>query len=189
MDIKELFVECEAFLQGHFLLSSGKHSDGYAQCARLMMHPDKAKIAFGLLKDQVKDLGIEVVVGPAVGGIIPSYELASQLNVLSVFTERENEVMTLRRGFTVEKGQKAIISEDVVTTGKSSLETIRAIEEYGVEVVGISCLVNRSGKTEVEGYPIFSALEIDIATFEKEECPLCKEGIPLVKPGSRKQAL
>lgn len=187
MDIKNLFIESEAILEGHFLLSSGKHSNGYVQCARLMMDPAKSKKAFAVLADKVKDLGIDVVVGPAIGGIIPSYELASQLGVKSIFTEREDNIMTLRRGFTLEEGQKVIISEDVVTTGKSSLETIKALEKYGVEVLGISCLVNRSGLDEVDGYPIYSTLKLDIETYEKEECPLCKEGMEVVKPGSRKQ--
>lgn len=187
MDVKQVFIDSEAILEGHFLLSSGKHSNGYVQCAKLMMDPAKSKEVFALVADKVKDLGIDVVVGPAIGGIIPSYELASQLGVKSIFTERVDNIMTLRRGFNLEKGQKIIISEDVVTTGKSSLETIKAIEEYGVEVVGIACLVNRSGLEDVEGYKIYSAIKLDIETYEKEDCPLCKHNLPIDKPGSRKQ--
>ena len=187
MDIKQIFIDSEAILSGHFLLSSGKHSNGYVQCAKLMMDPENSKKVFSVLANIIRNLGIDVVVGPAIGGIIPSYELASQLGVKSIFTERENNVMTLRRGFTLEKGQKVIISEDVVTTGMSALESIEALKDFGVEVVGISCLVNRSGKSEVGGYKIYSALNLDIDTYEKEECPLCKEGTPAVKPGSRKQ--
>lgn len=189
MEIKDLFVESGAVLHGHFLLSSGKHSDGYIQCARLMMDPKKSEEAFEILAEKVKDLGIEVVVGPAIGGIIPSYELARQIGARSIFTERVDNEMTLRRGFSLDEGAKVIISEDVVTTGKSSLETIKAIESYGAEVLGISCLVNRSGKDQVEGYKIYSALDVQLEIYDKEDCPMCKEGMEIVKPGSRKQKL
>lgn len=186
-NVVEVLKECNAFLQGHFLLSSGKHSDGYAQCARLLMHPEKAEQVLKVVVDKVKDLDFEVTVGPAMGGVIVSYELARQMGKISLFTERENDIMTLRRGFTLQEGQKVLLTEDVVTTGKSSLETIEALKEYGAEVVGIACIVNRSGKTEVGGYKIYSAADLDISTFEKDSCPLCEQGLELVKPGSRKK--
>lgn len=175
------------FLQGHFLLSSGKHSNGYVQCAKLLQWPDRAEKVLSVVKDQVKDLGIETVIGPAMGGIVVSYELGRQLGVKSIFTERENDVMTLRRGFTVKENEKVLITEDVVTTGKSSLETIEALKEYGVEVVGIACIANRSGKDNLNGYKIYPAISLDIDTYESDNCPLCKENIELVKPGSRKK--
>lgn len=186
VDVKNLLLECEAFLQGHFLLSSGKHSDGYVQCAKLLMYPDKAADVLSIVADKVKDLGADVVIGPAMGGIVVSYELGRQLGLPAMFTERENDIMTLRRGFTVKEGQKVLIAEDVVTTGKSSLETIKALENYGVEVIGLACMVNRSGLKQIDKYPIYSAIDLDIKTFD-EECPLCKDGVELVKPGSRKK--
>lgn len=186
VDAKKLLIESDAFLQGHFLLSSGKHSDGYVQCAKLLMHPDKAEKILSIVADKVKDLDADVVIGPAMGGIVVSYELGRQLGLPAMFTERENEVMTLRRGFTVTPGQKVLIAEDVVTTGKSSLETIKALEGYGVEVVGLACMVNRSGLDKVGDYKIYSAIDLDIQTFD-DDCPLCCEGVELVKPGSRKK--
>lgn len=179
--------ETGALLQGHFLLSSGKHSDGYVQCAKLLMYPDKAEASLKPVVDKVKDLDIDVVVGPAMGGIVVSYEVARQLGKPSMFTERENDIMTLRRGFTLEEGAKVLITEDVVTTGKSSLEAIKALEKYNVEIVGIACLVNRSYKNQIEDYPLFASVDLDIKSYDPEDCPLCKEGQELIKPGSRKK--
>lgn len=188
VDVKQTLIECNAFLNGHFLLSSGKHSDGYAQCARLLMHPDKAQEVLSVVTQKLKDVEIDVVIGPAMGGIIVAYELGRQLGVPAMFTERENDIMTLRRGFNVEHGQRVLITEDVLTTGKSSLETIKALEEYGVEIVGIACIVNRTKKHSVEKYPIYDACELDIAAYEPENCEICRNHpeLKLVKPGSRK---
>lgn len=185
-DVRQLLIDSEAFLSGHFLLSSGKHSNGYVQCAKLLMYPDRAEKVLAIVAEKVKGLGAEVVVGPAMGGIVVSYELARQLGLPSLFTERENEVMTLRRGFHLEPGAKVLIAEDVVTTGKSSLEAIKAVVAHGGEVIGVACMVNRSGLTEVNGLPIYSSIDLDIQTYD-EECPLCIDGVELVKPGSRKK--
>lgn len=182
--ILEIFTEVEALMEGHFLLSSGKHSNRYVQCAKLLQYPDKAAKVLSVAVDKIKDLGIDLVVGPAMGGVVVSYELGRQLGVPAIFTEREDGEMTLRRGFEVKAGQKVIIAEDVVTTGKSSLETIKVIEERGGEVVGIASLVDR--KSSSIDYPIFSCIEFFIESFDKEDCPLCKEGKEIVKPGSRK---
>lgn len=185
-DVKKILVECEAFLSGHFLLSSGKHSNGYVQCAKLMMYPKRAEKVLSDVAEKLKDLELDAVVGPAMGGIVVSYELARQIGCRSLFTERENDVMTLKRGFELSKGEKIVISEDVVTTGKSSLETIEALKEYGVTVLGIACIANRSGKKCLGEYPIFSAIDLDIYTYDTP-CPLCEQDMPLVKPGSRKK--
>lgn len=182
MVIEEL-KQSEALLEGHFLLSSGRHSNRYCQCAKLLQYPDRAAKVLGVVADKVKDLGIDIVVGPAMGGIIVAYELGRQLGVPAIFTERENGEMTLRRGFEVKPGQRVLITEDVVTTGKSSLETIKVLEEMGVEVVGIACIVNRS--TAALAYPLFDAIRLEIESWEPAECPLCKEGKDYVKPGSR----
>lgn len=189
IDVKQILIDCDAFLSGHFLLSSGKHSDGYAQCAKLLMHPDKAAQVLSVVTEQLKNVEIDAVVGPAMGGIIVAYELGRQLNVPAMFTERENDEMVLRRGFTVEKGQKVLITEDVLTTGKSSLEAIRALEEFGVEVVGIAAIVNRTKSDHIDQYPIYAACELDIAAYDAQDCEICKTNpeLPLVKPGSRKK--
>lgn len=180
----EVFKEVGALLEGHFLLSSGKHSNRYVQCAKLLQYPEKAEEVLKIAVEKIKDLGIDLVVGPAMGGVVVAYELGRQLGKPAIFTERENGEMTLRRGFEVKPGQKIIIAEDVVTTGKSSLETIKVLEEAGGEVVGIACLVDRMSSNI--DYPKYSCIELNIESFDKEECPLCKEGkIDAIKPGSR----
>lgn len=187
MTNQEIMQSVDALLHGHFLLSSGKHSDAYAQCARLLMHPDKAEEVLKSVVDQVQDLKVDKVIGPAMGGVIVAYEIGRQLGVPAMFTERENDVMTLRRGFSVDKGDRILITEDVITTGKSSLEIIEALKAYGVEIVGLAAIVDRRPEHVEFPYPVYSAMKLDIKTYEKDDCPLCREGIPLVKPGSRKK--
>ena len=183
--IKELLRETNALLEGHFLLSSGKHSDGYVQCARLLMHPDKAEVALKEVVERLRELDIDLVVGPAMGGVVVSYELARQLGKPSLFVERENDVMTLRRGFEIKEGQKVLIAEDVVTTGKSSMEAIKVVEELGGQVVAIASLVDRT--SEELNYPLYSAVKINLNTYDPEDCPMCKNNEEIVKPGSRKK--
>lgn len=183
MVIEEL-KQSEALLEGHFLLSSGRHSDRYCQCAKLLQYPDRAEKVISVISEQVKSLPIDMVVGPAMGGIIVAYELGRQLGVPAIFTERVDNVMTLRRGFEVKPGQKLLITEDVVTTGKSSLETIEVLKSFGAEVIGVACLADRS--TGDFPYPIYSATKLNIQSWEPESCPLCKQGLPFIKPGSRK---
>lgn len=183
MVIDEL-KQSEALLEGHFLLSSGRHSDRYCQCAKLLQYPDRAERVLSVVTEQVKDLPIDMVVGPAMGGIIVAYELGRQLGVPAIFTERVDNVMTLRRGFEVKPGQKLLITEDVVTTGKSSLETIAVLQGMGAEVIGVACLADRSSGDFP--YPIYSATKLNIQSWEADECPLCKQGLPFIKPGSRK---
>lgn len=188
--VLEILKEKNALLEGHFLLSSGKHSNSYVQCARLLMYPKKAEeickiIKEKLLKDNIK---IDYVVGPAMGAILVSYEMARVLDVPSMFTERENDKMTLRRGFSIEKGKKVLVVEDVVTTGKSSNETIEVLKNLGAEVVAIASIVDRRPKGIELSYPLYSAIKLTVDAYEKEDCPLCKENkIELVKPGSRKK--
>jgi len=182
--IIELLKESNALLEGHFLLSSGKHSDRYVQCAKLLQYPDKAAKALSTVVEKLKDIEIDIVVGPAMGGIIVAYELGRQLGKPAIFTEREEGEMKLKRGFHIEKGQKILIAEDVVTTGKSAYEAIRVVEGYGGIVVGIGCLANRSN--EDLKYPVYGGTKLEIKTYDVEDCPLCKEGLAIVKPGSRK---
>lgn len=183
--IMDILKETGAIMKGHFLLSSGRHADTYIQCAKVLQDPKKAEEVMEEIKKQVEDLNLDVIVGPAMGGVLPAYELARQLKVISMFTEREEGVVKLRRGFQIKPGQRVLISEDVVTTGKSSLEAIRAIEALGAEVLGISCIINRSSKKTLDKYPIYSVISLDIDSFEEKDCPLCKQNKPIVKPGSR----
>lgn len=184
IDVIEILKECDALLEGHFLLSSGKHSNRYVQCAKVLRFPDKAEKILSIVVEKIKDLDIDLVVGPAMGGVIVSYELGRQLGKETVFTERKNNIMELRRGFEVKPGARIIIAEDVVTTGKSTIETKKVLEGLGGNVIGVACIANRT-KDDI-GMPIYSAIDIDIQVYESDDCPLCNEGkIDLVKPGSR----
>ena len=178
--------ECGSLLEGHFLLSSGKHSNRYVQCAKLLQYPDRAAKVLSLVAEQVKDLGATVVVGPAIGGIVVAYELARQIGIPGIFTEREDNVMTLRRGFALSSGDRVLVSEDVVTTGKSTLETVKVIESYGARVIGLCCIADRRTPGVELPFPLYSATSLDVQTFEADNCPLCGAGLPVVKPGSRK---
>ena len=184
VDVVEILKKSDALLEGHFLLSSGKHSNRYVQCAKVLRFPQYAEAVLSTVVEQIKDLDIDLVVGPAMGGVIVSYELGRQLNKETVFTERKDGIMELRRGFEVKPGAKIIIAEDVVTTGKSTIETKEALEKLGGEVIGVACIANRTSKDI--GMPIYSAIKLDIQVHDADECPLCKEGnLELVKPGSR----
>ncbi len=185
MIIIDTLKEVGALLEGHFLLSSGKHSDKYCQCAKLLQYPDKAEKVLKIVADKLKDVDFDIIVGPAMGGVVVSYELARQTGKPGIFAERQDGVMTIRRGFEINKGQKVIISEDVITTGKSSLEVVEVIKSLGGEVVGMSCIVDRRAEGVTIPYPIYSAIKLDIKSYEKENCPMCKEGQAYVKPGSR----
>ncbi len=188
-DAREILKECEAFLEGHFLLSSGRHSSAYCQMAFLQQYPDKCAQVMEQVAQKLKDQGIEadVIVGPAMGGIVYAYELGRQLGKRAIFTERVDNVMSLKR-FAIHPGERCIIAEDVVTTGISSLETKRVIEEAGGICLGITCVVDRTKADAPSPIPILaSALKLDLPNYLPEECPLCAEGkLPLVHLGSRK---
>lgn len=181
-----IMKSCEAFLEGHFLLSSGRHSGGYCQCAKLLRFPALSEEVLSSVTEQVKNMPITKVCGPAMGGVIVSYELARQLGVESIFTERKDGEMQLRRGFTVGKGDKILIAEDVITTGKSTMETVRALEALGAEVIGAACIADRRAPDCDFALPVYAALKLAIESYEPDDCPICKAGkIQLEKPGSR----
>lgn len=183
----ELLKKSDALLEGHFILSSGKHSNKYIQCAKLIENPVYCEEVAQIIGEKLKEKCIEVdlCVGPAMGGVIISYELARKLGVNAIFTERENGRMTLRRGFEIKEGMKVIIVEDVITTGKSSFETVDVIRSCGVEVLALTSIVNRSNKDEINGLPIISATKIDVDTWDEDEIPDELKNIPATKPGSR----
>jgi len=180
-----------ALLSGHFKLSSGLHSDTYVQCARFLRKPDLAAPAMAVLAQRLRDANLvpDTVVGPAMGGVVVSYELARQLGVPSLFTERDaNGQMTLRRGFTLSPGERVVIAEDVVTTGKSTLEVARVLQEMGVEVLAVASLIDRtSGKAGLP-FPNFALLPVQAAVFAADAVPAHLAGVPAVKPGSRPDA-
>lgn len=183
----EILKSCDAFLEGHFLLSSGRHSSAYCQMAYLQQYPDKCAEAMKGVADQLRDMEIDVIVGPAMGGIVYAYELARQLGKRAIFTERVDNVMTLKR-FAIQPGERCLIAEDVVTTGISSLETKRVIEEAGGVCLGIACVVDRTKADAPSPIDILaSAVKLDLPNYLPEECPICREGkLPLVHLGSRK---
>jgi len=188
-DILTHFRETDALLEGHFLLSSGLHSSKYLQCAKVLMYPERAAILCRALTDKViASLGqeaIDVVVAPAMGGVVVGYEMARQLGVSGMFTERVNGVFEFRRGFVLEKGAKVVMCEDIVTTGKSSRECIDVINAAGGDVVAATCLIDRSNGTADVGVPLFSLMQMDVKTYDVDNLPPELAAIPAIKPGSR----
>ncbi len=183
--VVEILKDAEVLLEGHFILTSGKHSNQYMQCAKILQYPWYAKELSEIILKQFENTQIDVVVAPATGGIIIGYEMARQLNAKNYFTERENGEMVLRRGFKIKKGAKVLVAEDVITTGGSVQEVIDVVKEQGGEVVGVGVLVDRSmGKADF-GVKLVSAYKANVVAYEKDECPLCKEGSEAIKPGSR----
>lgn len=178
-----ILKESEALLDGHFLLTSGKHSDKYVQCAKVLRYPDKAEKILKPVVEKLKGMNIDLLVGPAMGGIIVAYEIGRQLGIEAIFTERVDGEMQLRRGFEVRKNQRVVICEDVVTTAKSSLEVKKILEANGAEVIAIASIIDRTN-SEID-IDIISSIKLDIKSYDKEECPFCKKNIPYVKPGSR----
>ncbi len=195
-NVVSILTECKAMLSGHFLLSSGKHSSQYFQCARLLQYPDKAAAVIGAVADRIRaditsgKLAADSVIGPAMGGIVVAYELGRQLSLPAFFTERNDDgIMSLRRGFEIRSGEKIIIAEDVVTTGKSTLETAEQIRAMGGEVVASICIVDRRPADAADPFPwpLYAALRQPAVLWDADACELCKEGkTQAVKPGSRK---
>lgn len=188
-DIVNEFEAAEAILRGHFILSSGLHSDTYLQCARVLMDPKRADRLCSALAAQVKaalgDNAIDMVVAPAMGGVIVGYEMGRQMGVETIFCERENGQFTLRRGFNIREGARILLVEDVVTTGKSSLETVDCISSYGGRVVAEASLIDRSNGTHGLPFPLISLLALDVQTYQPTALPAHLQDIPAVKPGSR----
>jgi len=185
-EVLDALLRTGAVLDGHFILSSGKHASRYIQCARLLQYPDRAHQVCQLLAKRARSLGpIDAVVGPALGGILIAYELARVLGVRGLFTERRDGQMTLRRGFEVAAGERVLIAEDVVTTSRSSLEVAQVLMEYDAAILGIACIVDRTLNVGDLTFPLISAVRLEIDAFEPNDCPLCRQGLPAVKPGSR----
>jgi len=184
-----IFKECGAFLQGHFLLTSGLHSPGYLQCALVCQHPKVCADLCRELAGQFAGQKVDAVIGPAMGGIVLAYELARALDARGIFMERGDDGrMALRRGFVIGPGEKVVVAEDVMTTGGSAAEIVELAEKAGAVVVGVVALVDRGGAKRFEGRRVANVLKVELPTYKPEDCPLCKQGSPAVKPGSRKQS-
>ena len=186
MNIEELFLENAALLKGHFLLSSGLHSDRYLQCALILAHPSHAET---LGKDLAAKLGVkpDLVVSPAMGGLIIGHEVARALGVGHYFAERVDGVMTLRRGFSLKPGERIVVIEDVVTTGKSTKEVFTVLRAAGAEVVAAGSIVDRSEGKSALGVPYAALWTASAPSWKPDNCPLCKSGASFIKPGSRKE--
>ena len=180
------FKETDALLEGHFVLSSGLHSGNYLQCALALQHPADA-VKFGrAIAEEIVDGHIETVVSPAIGGLVIGFAVAQALNTRFLWTERQEGIMTLRRGFSIKEGERILVVEDVITTGGSTRECIKALEQNGANVVGAASIIDRSnGKADV-GVPRIALVNLDVPTYQPEACPLCVAGSVAYKPGSRK---
>jgi len=188
-EVIERFKRTGALLEGHFVLTSGLHSSRYLQCALVLQYPAEAA-AFGCaLAAKFQGQRIETVAAPAIGGIVIGHEVARALGARSIFTEREAGRMTLRRGFSVRAGEGVLVVEDVITTGGSTRETIEAIRAAGARVVGAASMIDRSGGRADVGVPRIALATLDVPALAPAACPACAQGIPAVKPGSRKAVM
>ena len=185
-EILDAFEQSNALLRGHFLLTSGRHSDVYFQCAKVLQYPKYVEMLCSLIAENFKSSEIDTVIAPAMGGLVVGQEVARQLNKRFIFAEREDKKLTLRRGFTIEENEKLLICEDVVTTGGSVFEVIDIVKSNNAKVAGIGFIVDRSNGKVNFGHPQFSTFKMEVVSYLPEECPMCKENIPVVKPGSRK---
>ena len=187
-ELKGLFEKNGALLSGHFKLSSGLHSDTYFQAALILQYPiEAARLAEELAKRiEENNIKADVVVSPALGGVIIGHEMGRALNARAIFTERVDGKVSLRRGFSINKGEKVLVVEDVITTGLSTKEVIDSLKPAGAEVVAVVSLVDRSAGKVDFGVPRFSLLSLEVKSFKEDECPICKAGSIAVKPGSRK---
>jgi orotate phosphoribosyltransferase len=191
--VQKLLRESGAMLEGHFLLSSGRHSDKYFQCAKLLQYPDRAAAALAPVAERIRadmatgKIAVDAVVGPAMGGITAAYEIGRQLGLPAFFTERGDDgKMTLRRGFEVQKGERILITEDVITTGKSFGECAAVLKSLGAVITALACVVDRRDGNAPVPWPLYAACKVNATNWDADNCELCRKGIPAIKPGSRK---
>ena len=180
------FKQTGALLEGHFQLTSGLHSTVYLQCARVLQFPEKAESFARALAQKFANAGIQLVASPAIGGIIIGHEVARALGTRFIWTEREAGEMTLRRGFSVSPGERTLVIEDVVTTGGSTRETVKALKRAGAEVIAAASIIDRSAGTADVGVPRLALATLMVLAVEPDNCDACKMGEPVVKPGSRR---
>jgi orotate phosphoribosyltransferase len=184
-ELLDLFRKSGALLEGHFRLSSGLHSTGYLQCALVLQHPEHAELLGRAIAVRTRSLGATAVLSPALGGVIIGHEVGRGLGVRAIFAERQDGALMLRRGFMLSENDRVLVIEDVVTTGGSTRETMQVAKASGGQVVGAASIVNRSGRRAEFDVPFASLVDIDLPTYEPNDCPQCAQGLPVVKPGSR----
>src|SRR5437588_12748140 len=187
----DLFRRSGALLEGHFRLTSGLHSPGYLQCALVLQHPQHAEMLGRAIADRTRELWPTLVLSPALGGVIIGHEVGRALGVRAIFAERQDGALLLRRGFTLSENDRVLVIEDVLTTGGSTRETMQVARASGAQIVGAAAIVDRSGGAENPnipvdlGVPFHSLLAMELPAYEPDKCPLCAQGLPVVKPGSR----
>jgi orotate phosphoribosyltransferase len=184
-ELLDLFRRSGALLEGHFRLTSGLHSSGYLQCALVLQHPEHAEALGRAIADRTRSLRPTAVLSPALGGVVIGHEVGRALGVRALFAERQDGELTLRRGFVIAENDRVLVVEDVLTTGGSTRETMQVARASGGQVVGAASIVNRSGGRATFDVPFASLLDVDLPTYEPNECPLCAQGLPVIKPGSR----
>jgi orotate phosphoribosyltransferase len=184
-ELLQIFRQTNALLDGHFLLTSGLHSSHYFQCAKVLQYPKYLHLFAGELAKHFEYSEIELVISPAIGGVVVGTEVGRMLDVRTIFAERENGVMSLRRGFEMKKGERVLVVEDVVTTGGSVNEIIQLAKKADATLAGVGYIVDRSNGKTTFNAKTFSVLQMDVVTYSPDMCPLCKDGTPAVKPGSR----
>ncbi len=184
--VLKVFKKTKALLKGHFKLSSGLHSERYLQCALVLQYPQYAGQLCRELAARFKKARVSAVVAPALGGVLVSYEAARALGCRSLFTERQNGEMVLRRGFSLRKSDRVLVVEDVITTGGSTKEVIEVVKGYGARLIGVGAIIDRSCENIDFGARFEALAKVNVKTFQADECPLCKAGVPVVKPGSRR---
>jgi len=183
-EILEIFKRTKALLNGHFQLTSGLHSPQYFQCAKVLQYPEHAELLCGMIADHFRIDKPDVVISPALGGVAVGQEVGRQLNLRTLFAERKEGKLQLRRGFEINRDEKVLVCEDVTTTGGSAQEVIDIVRDNGGVVIGVGTIVDRSGGRA--RFPkFFATIAMDVLTYKPEDCPLCKQGIPIDKPGSR----
>ncbi len=184
--ILSMFKSTEALLEGHFLLTSGLHSPQYFQCAKVLQYPQYCEVLCSQIANYYQDKNINVTISPALGGVVVGQEVGRLLKARTIFTERQDGVMQLRRGFEIKPGEFVLVCEDVVTTGGSTQEVIDIVRENGGNVIGTAAIVDRSGgKAKFDISYQYSVLKLEVVTYKAEDCLLCKQNIPIIKPGSR----
>ena len=184
-ELLDLFRRSGALLDGHFRLTSGLHSSGYLQCALVLQHPQSAESLGQALADRAADLRATAVLSPALGGIVIGQEVGRALGIRALFAERQDGQLMLRRGFTLSELDRVLVVEDVLTTGGSTRETMEVARAAGAQVVGAASIVDRSGGSIRFDVPFSALLDVALPTYEPDKCPLCAQGLPVVKPGSR----
>lgn len=187
--VLEMFRQSGALLDGHFRLSSGLHSGGYLQCALVLQHPRHAEALGQAIAARVRELAPTVVLSPALGGVVIGQEVGRALGVRAIFAERQDGALVLRRGFTLDGRDRVLVVEDVLTTGGSTRETIEVAKAAGGPVVGVACIIDRSGGRARFDVPFHMLAEMVLPTYQPEQCPLCARGIPVAKPGSRPEPM